>query len=215
MVRFDMARATKAAAVPFTTLVRQVTANQNPVVLRRQHRDAGAPPSQHGRLVPVRIRRAHLHGRSGDRVQAGSKGWSATGRLDERGASGLHQPRVRRLSLPGARAQHHSARRSESGRLTPSPFCRRGIGRGGRISATPPCSAWLSSASTGCSAAAWWQGARRAQFAEARLRAEAAEALAATESEGKKNVELLSEIGPRNHGVARHSTRSSAGSTTA
>ena len=37
--------------------------------------------------------------------------------------------------------------------------------------------------------------AARAQFAEASLRAEAAEALAATESEGKKNVELLSEMG--------------------
>ena len=35
----------------------------------------------------------------------------------------------------------------------------------------------------------------RAQFAEARLRAEAAEQLAVTESEGKKQVELLSEIG--------------------
>jgi signal transduction histidine kinase/CheY-like chemotaxis protein len=39
------------------------------------------------------------------------------------------------------------------------------------------------------------QERERAQFAEARLRAEAAEALARTESEGKKNVELLSEIG--------------------
>jgi signal transduction histidine kinase/CheY-like chemotaxis protein len=36
---------------------------------------------------------------------------------------------------------------------------------------------------------------QRAQFAEARLRAEAAESLARTESEGKKNVELLSEMG--------------------
>jgi len=36
---------------------------------------------------------------------------------------------------------------------------------------------------------------QRASLAEAKLRAEAAEALAATESEGKKNVELLSEIG--------------------
>ena len=35
----------------------------------------------------------------------------------------------------------------------------------------------------------------RAQFAEAQLRAEAAEALARTESEGKKQVELLSDIG--------------------
>ena len=35
----------------------------------------------------------------------------------------------------------------------------------------------------------------RAQFAEARLRAEAAEQLARSEGEGKKNVELLSEIG--------------------
>ena len=35
----------------------------------------------------------------------------------------------------------------------------------------------------------------RAQFAEARLRAESAEALARTESEGKKQVELLSDIG--------------------
>jgi signal transduction histidine kinase/DNA-binding response OmpR family regulator len=35
----------------------------------------------------------------------------------------------------------------------------------------------------------------RSQFAEARLRAEAAEALAQSESEGKKNVELLSTIG--------------------
>ncbi len=35
----------------------------------------------------------------------------------------------------------------------------------------------------------------RAQFAEARLRAEAAETLARTESEGKKQVELLSDIG--------------------
>ena len=35
----------------------------------------------------------------------------------------------------------------------------------------------------------------RAQFAEAKLRAEAAEQLAVSESEGKKNVELLSEIG--------------------
>ena len=35
----------------------------------------------------------------------------------------------------------------------------------------------------------------RSQFAEARLRAEAAEQLAATESEGRKQVELLSEIG--------------------
>ena len=35
----------------------------------------------------------------------------------------------------------------------------------------------------------------RARFAEARLRAESAEALARSESEGKKNVELLSEIG--------------------
>jgi signal transduction histidine kinase/CheY-like chemotaxis protein len=35
----------------------------------------------------------------------------------------------------------------------------------------------------------------RARFAEARLRAEAAETLARSESEGKKNVELLSEIG--------------------
>jgi signal transduction histidine kinase/DNA-binding response OmpR family regulator len=35
----------------------------------------------------------------------------------------------------------------------------------------------------------------RAQFAEARLRAESAEALARSESQGKKNVELLSEIG--------------------
>src|SRR6185295_13377204 len=35
----------------------------------------------------------------------------------------------------------------------------------------------------------------RSQFAEARLRAEAAETLARSESEGKKNVELLSEIG--------------------
>jgi signal transduction histidine kinase/DNA-binding response OmpR family regulator len=35
----------------------------------------------------------------------------------------------------------------------------------------------------------------RAQFAEARLRAEAAEALARTEREGKKNIEMLSEIG--------------------
>jgi signal transduction histidine kinase/CheY-like chemotaxis protein len=36
---------------------------------------------------------------------------------------------------------------------------------------------------------------QRAQFAETRLRAEAAESLARTESEGKKNVELLSEMG--------------------
>ncbi len=36
---------------------------------------------------------------------------------------------------------------------------------------------------------------QRAQFAEAKLRAEAAESLAKTESEGKKNVELLSEMG--------------------
>jgi signal transduction histidine kinase/CheY-like chemotaxis protein/ligand-binding sensor domain-containing protein len=36
---------------------------------------------------------------------------------------------------------------------------------------------------------------QRSQFAEARLRAEAAESLAKTESEGKKNVELLSEMG--------------------
>ncbi len=36
---------------------------------------------------------------------------------------------------------------------------------------------------------------QRAQFAEARLRAEAAETLARSESEGKRNVELLSEIG--------------------
>jgi signal transduction histidine kinase/CheY-like chemotaxis protein len=36
---------------------------------------------------------------------------------------------------------------------------------------------------------------QRANLAEAKLRAEAAEALAVTESEGKKNVELLSEIG--------------------
>jgi signal transduction histidine kinase/CheY-like chemotaxis protein len=35
----------------------------------------------------------------------------------------------------------------------------------------------------------------RAQFAEAKLRAEAAEALARSESEGKKNIELISEIG--------------------
>ncbi|MBK5298633.1 MAG: GAF domain-containing protein, partial [Vicinamibacteria bacterium] len=35
----------------------------------------------------------------------------------------------------------------------------------------------------------------RARFAEARLRAESAEALARTEGEGKRNVELLSEIG--------------------
>jgi signal transduction histidine kinase/CheY-like chemotaxis protein len=35
----------------------------------------------------------------------------------------------------------------------------------------------------------------RARFAEAKLRAESAEALARSESEGKKNVELLSEIG--------------------
>ena len=35
----------------------------------------------------------------------------------------------------------------------------------------------------------------RSKFAEARLRAEAAEALARSESEGKKNVELISEIG--------------------
>ena len=35
----------------------------------------------------------------------------------------------------------------------------------------------------------------RAQFAEARLRAEAAEALARSEGEGKKNLELLSDIG--------------------
>jgi signal transduction histidine kinase/CheY-like chemotaxis protein len=35
----------------------------------------------------------------------------------------------------------------------------------------------------------------RAQFVEAKLRAESAEALAQSESEGKKNVELLSEIG--------------------
>jgi signal transduction histidine kinase/CheY-like chemotaxis protein/ligand-binding sensor domain-containing protein len=36
---------------------------------------------------------------------------------------------------------------------------------------------------------------QRSQFAEAKLRAEAAESLAKTESEGKKNVELLSEMG--------------------
>ena len=35
----------------------------------------------------------------------------------------------------------------------------------------------------------------RARFTEARVRAEAAEALARSESEGKKNIELLSEIG--------------------
>ncbi|HEX5474639.1 MAG TPA: ATP-binding protein [Vicinamibacterales bacterium] len=39
------------------------------------------------------------------------------------------------------------------------------------------------------------QERQRSQFAEARLRAEAAEALARTEGEGKKNVELLSEMG--------------------
>lgn len=36
---------------------------------------------------------------------------------------------------------------------------------------------------------------QRAQFAEARLRAESAEALARSEGEGKKNIELLSDIG--------------------
>ena len=36
---------------------------------------------------------------------------------------------------------------------------------------------------------------QRAQFAEARLRAESAEALARSEGEGKKNIELLSQIG--------------------
>src|SRR4029078_10433498 len=36
---------------------------------------------------------------------------------------------------------------------------------------------------------------QRSQFAEAKLRADAAESLAKTESEGKKNVELLSEMG--------------------
>ncbi len=39
------------------------------------------------------------------------------------------------------------------------------------------------------------QERERAQFAEARLRAESAEALARSEGEGKKNIELLSDIG--------------------
>ena len=130
--------------------------------------------------VPVAARRPR------DRVvgvDAASR--SATTRTS---ASATTAFRVRARSVAGTDQR--------GGRPTRSRSCRRGTAPGGPTAATSRC--WPASSS--CADRVQRRRVvgkerERAQFAEAKLRAESAEALARSESEGKKNVELLSEIG--------------------
>ena len=116
--------------------------------------------------------------------------------VDARGAARLHQPRVRRLPLPRPRARA-SAARSARRRSTRSPSCRRGTARGGR---TPAISLLGVLALVGADRVqrrrVVAQGARSARSSPKRGCApRRPRRWRAPESEGKKNVELLSEIG--------------------
>ena len=116
--------------------------------------------------------------------------------MDARSTARLHQPRAS-ATTASASARATSPARSATRRPTRSRSCRRGTARGGPMAATC-CSALLvrRRRSTACSAGASSPRSASARSSpKRRLRAEAAEALAQAESEGKKNVELLSEIG--------------------
>ena len=197
-MRFDTARRWTRRPAFGQALIRRIAVNEQ---ISRSSRRTPLPPSQRfagGRREQPAIRISPLPDTSTSRRPSTSREldgfereWSAWTHEVPRDytnlAFGDYRFRVRGAHLEASRVRKPAS---------PSPSCRRGIARGGRI--------WVISRVAGLlffgldrvqRARVVAKERQRANLAEVKLRAEAAEALAATESEGKKNVELLSEIG--------------------
>ena len=196
LVRIELGRAAKTAAVPFSTLVRQVTANQN----RGLYAGSTAMPAPRLPSTDDSFRFEFAAPTFAD--EAATEYQSPARRVrprlvavDARGAPRLHQPRDS-ATIASASARATSSARSATRPLTRSPSCRRGIGRGGRISATLPS---LACAALRRRAAAapprGRQGARARAVRRSTPASRGRRGAGGTESEGKKNVELLSEMG--------------------
>ena len=204
------------AGVPFPRSVRRVTVNHDRnlfgggAALPAPTLDAGV------QRAALRVRRAGLHRRVGHVVPDQAR--RARDRLvgvDARGPARLHQPGLRRLPLPRARAQR-LGRGERGSRPTRSPSCRPGTARGGRTAATRAAGR---AASFGVDRLqrrrVVGKERERAQFAEARLRAESAEALARVGERGQEERRAAQRDRPRDHRRRSTSTRSSASSTSA
>ena len=124
--------------------------------------------------------------------------------VDARAAARLHQPRVRRLPLPRAGAQRHRAGERGGGVRVRDPAAVVPHVVGLRAAYAARVGAGRSSPSIACSAGALVAKEReRAQFAEARLRAEAAEALARVGKRGQAERRAAQRNRPRDHRLAR------------
>ena len=189
-------RSGAAAAAAFPALIRRVTSNQDRVLFagrcgRRAPR-CRPRPARCGSSSP----RPASSTRRPPSTSRASTAWTRTGRR------GRARPGATTRTSDSATTASASARATSpatgqrGGDLRLHDPARRGTARGGRTAR------YVLLVGLGVFAVDRFQRCRligkereRAQFAEARLRAEAAEALARSESEGKKNVELLSEIG--------------------
>jgi hypothetical protein len=100
-VRFDTTRQSQTSGT-LPVLIRKVTGGQD----RALYGGGGVVPAGVKLRAPVRVLGSQLRGRERHRipVQAGRSRHGVV-RVDARGAARLHEPRLRRLPLPGARAR--------------------------------------------------------------------------------------------------------------
>ena len=106
LVRFDTRRAQSKPAAPFPALIRRVTVNHDRDLFGGGAAAGRAHAGRRLQRAADRVRRAGLHRRVGHVVPVAAR--RPRDRLvgvDARGAARLHQPGLRRLPLPRARAR--------------------------------------------------------------------------------------------------------------
>lgn len=195
LVRVDMKRAARVEPRPFQVLLRRVVAGHDQVL----HAGAGVPtvaslPPSTSSLrfefaAPTFLdESATVYQTRLDGLETEWTDWSTDARRDfTMLPPGSYRFQVRARNVAGLTAE------SDAFALTVLfPWYRTWWAYGGYVLLT---GALLAGGSRLVRRRVLAKERERSQFAEARLRAEAAEQLATTESEGKKQVELLSDIG--------------------
>ena len=194
-VRFDLRRAESKPAAPFPALVRRVTVNHDRNLFGGGAAAGRAHTGRRLQRLADRVRRTGIHRRVGhvvsNQARRARDDWSAWTRETRRDFTNLgfgdYRFRVRARGVSGAVSEEAAYAFT----ILP-PWYRTWLAYGSYIMLLV----------LGVYVVDRLQRYRlvgkereRARFAEAKLRAESAEALARSESEGKKNVELLGEIG--------------------
>ena len=183
-------------------------------VRRRDGDPRGHAAGRRVQRPSLRVRAAHLPRRVGDRIPVAPRRLrQRLVGLDARSTARVHEPRLRRLPVPRPRARHQrpGERRSRLRLHDPAAVVPHVVGVRGYVPrAARPCSSRSTRVHARGGSA---RGAQRAQIAEARLRAEAAEVAGERRRARARRTSSCSARSAARSPRRSTSTRSSASST--